>query len=136
MEVRASANNVRLSPQKARLMVAQIKKMPPQKAVDILNFMPQASAPILKKVILSAIANAKNNFALEESSLTFKEIQVGKGPVLKRFRPVSRGRAHHILKRTSHIQIVLQGQTKQEAQTKVKGAQKSSEKEQATKAEK
>ena len=112
MEVKAIAKNIRLSPQKARLMVAQIKKMPPLQAVDSLNFTPQASAPILRKVILSAIANAKNNLSLEESSLKFKEIQIGKGPVYKRIRPVSRGRAHHILKRTSHIRIVLEGQQK------------------------
>ena len=114
MEVIAIAKNIRISPQKVRLVVDQIKKLPPQKAIEILDFtLKKASLP-LKKVIQSAIANATNNFGLDQSSLTLKSILVGKGPVAKRNQPVSRGRAHSILKRTSHIKVILEGEKSKE----------------------
>ena len=107
MEIQASAKNIRISPEKVRLVVDQIKKMPPQKAIQILGFVHKSSSLPLKKLIASAIANAKNNHGIAEEDLSFKEILVGKGPMYKRFQPVSRGRAHHIIKRTSHIKVVL-----------------------------
>ena len=61
---------------------------------------------------MSAIANAKNNYALDEGSLVFKQISASKGLSFKRYRPVSRGRAHHILKRASHLTVVLEGEQK------------------------
>lgn len=118
MIVTASVKNVRLSPEKVKLVVAQIKKMKPSSSVAILDHVHKSSSPILKKVIQSAIANAKNNFNLDEGSLVFKEILIGRGPVFKRFRAVSRGRAHAILKRTSHIKVVLEGEQKKQAQAK------------------
>ncbi len=118
MEITATAKNVRVSPEKVRLVVAQIKKMSPSKAVLLLAFINKSSALPLKKVISSAIANAKNNFGLEESSLAFKSVLVGKGIVFKRYRPVARGRAHSILKRTSHIQVILEGEPKTAKETK------------------
>ena len=114
MQIAATAKYVRISPEKVRLVVGQIKKMPPASAIKVLNFVPKKAAPILKKVITSAIANAKNNYGLMEDSLVFKEIQVGKGPMFKRYRPVSRGRVHSILKRTSHIRVVLEGEQKKQ----------------------
>lgn len=114
MEVTATAKNVRISPQKVRLVVDQIKKLPPQKAIEALNFTPKRAALPLKKVIQSAIANATNNFGASLSSLTLKSILVGKGPVAKRYQPVSRGRAHPILKRTSHIKVILEGEKSKE----------------------
>jgi len=116
MEVKAIAKNIRVSPQKVRLVVDQIKKLNPQGAINILDFVPKKSSKPLKKVILSAIANAKNNSSLEENSLVFKEISVGKGQVFKRYRPVARGRSHSILKRTSHIIVVLEGKKMGSAQ--------------------
>lgn len=110
MQVIASAKNVRMSPDKIRLVVAQIKKLPPAKAVRVLTVVNKKAADPLKKVIQSAIANSKNNHGLDETSLVFKEIQITKGMVFKRFRPIARGRVHHILKRTSHISIVLEGE--------------------------
>ncbi|MDO8487283.1 MAG: 50S ribosomal protein L22 [Candidatus Curtissbacteria bacterium] len=115
MIIEASVKNIRISAEKVKLVVDQIKKMPPQKAIQILNFVNKSSSPVLKKVIASALANAKNNHGISEGDLIFKEILVGNGPMFKRFRPVSRGRAHHILKRTSNIKIVLEskaGETK------------------------
>lgn len=110
MDITATAKNIRVSPQKVRLVVGQIKKMTPSEAVQILDYLPQKPSPLLKKVISSAIANAKNNYGIAEDKLKFKEIQVGKGPMFKRFRAVARGRAHSILKRTSHITVVVTGE--------------------------
>ena len=120
MEVRASAKNLRVSPQKLLLVTSEIKKMRPQDAISTLDFIPKKPALLIKKAIKSAIANAKNNLGLDEQSLTFKEIVVGKGSVFKRYRPIARGQAHPILKRTSHLTIVLEGQ-------EAKSKQKSSE---------
>lgn len=110
MEVTAIAKNVRVSPQKVRLVVDQIKRMPPGKAITILDFVNKSAAKPLKKVIASAIANAKNNFGLVDNTLSFKSVLVGKGMVSKRYQPVARGRAHPILKRTSHITVILEGE--------------------------
>lgn len=137
MEAIAIAKNVRVSPKKARIVVDRIRKLPPQKAVQILGFVRKSSSPALKKVILSAIANAKNNHNLAEESLFFKDIQVGKGMVFKRFRAVARGRAHSILRRTSHIRVVLEGQEKsnQVAKMQPQLVAKESKDDQKTKAE-
>lgn len=108
MQIKASVKNIRISAEKVRLIVDQIKKMPPTRALQILSFVDKSSSPVLKKVIASALANAKNNHGIAEGDLIFREILVGNGPMFKRFQPVSRGRAHHILKRTSHIKVVLE----------------------------
>lgn len=109
-QVTATAKNIRISAKKVRMVVDQIKKMKVQDAMAILNYTIKSSSQPLKKVIASAVANAKNNLGLDEQSLKFKTIIVGEGPVYKRFRPVSRGRAHAILKRTSHIFVTLEGE--------------------------
>ncbi|MBI3283134.1 50S ribosomal protein L22 [Candidatus Curtissbacteria bacterium] len=110
MQVTATAKNIRISPKKVRLVVSQIKKMNPQQAIEILAFTRKSSAKPIGKVIASAIANAKNNFGLNQTNLRFKSILVGIGPVAKRYRPISRGRPHSILKRTSHIKVILEGE--------------------------
>jgi len=114
MEVTAVAKNIRISPEKVRLVVDQIKKLSPKEAVEILDHVSKRSSLPLKKVIASAIANAKNNFGLDENSLVFKELTANKGIVFKRYQPVSRGRVHPILKRTSYIKVVLEGEQKKE----------------------
>lgn len=124
MLVSATAKNVRLSPEKARLVVSQIKKLKPDSAMAILDHIHKSSSPVLKKVIKSAVANAKNNFNLDVPTLVFKEILVGKGPVFKRYRAIARGRAHSILKRTSHIKVVLEGQKSKEVQPATKVSEK------------
>lgn len=130
MEVTAIAKYIRISPQKMGLVVDQIKKMPPAKAVAMLDFINKSASPVLRKVIASAIANAKNNHNLKEDALLFKRIEVASGPASKRYRPISRGRAHTILKRTSHIRVVLEGEPEQELkkqsqelQNQVKGSE-------------
>jgi len=112
MEVKAIAKNIRISPKKVRLVVDQIKNRKPQDAVKVLDFVNKRPAAAVKKTIMSAIANAKNNYALDEGSLLFKQISVNKGLTFKRYRPVSRGRVHHILKRASHLTVVLEGEEK------------------------
>ena len=112
MEVKAIAKNIRISPKKVRLVINQIKNKKPQDAVKVLDFVNKGSASAVKKAIMSAIANAKNNYSLDEESLVFKQISASKGLTFKRFRPVSRGRVHHILKRASHLTVVLEGEQK------------------------
>lgn len=114
MQVIAIAKNVRISPQKVRLVVDQIRKIKPQQSMLILDHVPQKASGPLKKVIASAIANAQNNYGLDTESLTFAEINVNKGQVFKRYRAISRGRAHSILKQTSNIKIVLEGEKEKE----------------------
>lgn len=109
MEVKAEAKYIRISPRKVRLVVDAIRRLSPQKALEYLGFVNKRAAKPISKVIQSAIANAKNNFALKPEDLRFKEIQVNEGPTLKRWRAISRGRAHPIMKRTSHIKVVLEG---------------------------
>lgn len=109
-QVTAIAKNVRISPQKVRLVVDQIRKIKPQQSMLILEHVPQKASGPLKKVIASAIANAQNNYGLDTGSLTFAEINVNKGQVFKRYRAISRGRAHSILKQTSNIKVILEGE--------------------------
>jgi len=114
MEVKAIARNVRISPEKVKLVVDQIKNKKPADAVKMLEFVNKRSAPAIRKVIMSAIANAKNNHNLDEETLVFKQMFANKGLVYKRHRLVSRGRFHPILKRTSLITVVLEGEKKKE----------------------
>lgn len=108
MEVKAEVKYIRISPRKVRLVVEAIKGLSPLKALEYLGFVNKRTAKPLSKLIQSAIANAKNNFDLKPENLKFKKIQVGEGPTLKRWQAVSRGRAHQIMKRTSHIKIILE----------------------------
>lgn len=110
-QVTATVKNIRIAPEKVNLIVAQIRTLKPQKAIQILSFLNKSSSSVLAKLIKSAIANARQNQGLNEDSLSFKEIYVTKGPFYKRYQPVSRGRAHHILKRTSHVKIILESKT-------------------------
>ena len=101
---------IRISPKKASLVAALVRNKSAVEAVDILKFTPKKAAPIIKKIIESAMANAENNFKQKRESLYVKEIVVTEGPTFKRRVPVSRGRAHPILKRTSHITVRLEQQ--------------------------
>lgn len=109
MEVKSEAKYIRISPRKVRLVIEAIKDLKPQKALEYLKFINKRAAKPISLVIKSAIANAKNNFDLNPEDLRFKSIQVGEGPTLKRWQAISRGRAHSIMKRTSHIKVVLEG---------------------------
>jgi len=107
MEIIASQKYLLLSPRKIRPVVALIKKMTPLEAIERLPFIAKKASEPLAKVIKQALANARVK-GLADSDLTFKEIQIGEGPRLKRGRPVSRGQWHPIKKRMSHIRVVLE----------------------------
>lgn len=111
MDIKAEAKHIRISPRKVRLVTRAIRGLSPQKALEYLKFINKRAARPLSKVIASAMSNAKNNFGLKQETLRFKKIQVNEGPTLKRWRAISRGRAHQILKRTCHIKVVLQSKT-------------------------
>jgi large subunit ribosomal protein L22 len=106
-EVKAQLKYLRIAPRKVRSVADLIRNKNPREAETQLRFMPRrASAPILK-LLKSAISNAKNNFNIEKENLFIKEIRVNEGVPYKRWRPMSRGRAFPIMKRTSHIILVL-----------------------------
>jgi large subunit ribosomal protein L22 len=106
MEYISTQKFIRISPKKIRVVVAAIKGMSPGKAVEILPYVHKKAAEPLQKTIKSAIANAQMQNAKVED-LQFKEIQIGEGPRLKRGMAAPKGRYHPILKRMSHIRVVL-----------------------------
>ena len=108
-QVKAKSKWVRSSPRKIQRVAELIAGKSAQEALTILKFLPQKGARILEKVVKSAIANAKNNFKMNESDLIVKEAYANKGITLKRFHPRARGRAFPIKKRTSHITVNLVG---------------------------
>ncbi len=107
MEVRAVAKYIRISPQKVRLVIDVVKGKQVEAALDLLKFMPQKAATIIEKVIKSAIANADQYPDIDVDSLVIRNITADKGPTLKRFRARARGRGSRILKRTTHITVIL-----------------------------
>ncbi|WP_417909371.1 50S ribosomal protein L22 [Candidatus Electronema sp. PJ] len=107
MEARAVAKYIRISPQKARLVADVVRGKDVETAVTTLRFMPKKAAKILRKVLQSAVANAEQTETIDVDTLYVKEIQINGGPMLKRFRPRAMGRAARILKRTSHITVVV-----------------------------
>jgi large subunit ribosomal protein L22 len=104
----ARATNVRVTPMKARRVVALIRDLPAQDALSILKFAPQAASEPVYKVLASAIANAEHNFSLDPETLIVSRAYVDEGITLKRFQPRAQGRAYRIRKRTSHITIEVE----------------------------
>ena len=107
MEATAKLSFVRLSPQKARLVVDMVRGKGVQEALNILRFSPQKSAAIVSKLVRSAVANAEQKGVGDVDRLVVKTIFVDQGPVLRRFMPKGRGSASRIRKPTSHITVVL-----------------------------
>ena len=107
MEVRSTFKYARISPFKAREVTREIQGLPVSAALDLLAFTPKKAAFLIGKTLKSAIANAENNANLKPDGLVVKEAVVGEGPTLKRIMARARGSASGILKRTSHIRIVL-----------------------------
>lgn len=106
MEITATAKFIRMSPTKLRLIADLIRKESPSRAVVTLASQPQLAAVPLSRAISSAIANAKQK-NIEEAALRFAHIDIGEGPVMKRWHAASRGQAHPYKKRMTHIRIVL-----------------------------
>ncbi len=107
MESRATGKYMRISPQKVRSIVGAIKGQPVEAGLNQLKFMPQKASGVVEKVLRSAVANADQQGEMDIDSLMIKNIIVNEGPMLKRFRPRARGRATRILKRTSHITVIV-----------------------------
>ncbi|MCX8021948.1 MAG: 50S ribosomal protein L22 [Syntrophorhabdaceae bacterium] len=107
MEIVARARMVRISPTKVRLVGEVIKKKKINDAMGILMYMPQKASFILKKLLDSAIANARQKKYIDVDTLYVKNVMVDGGPMLKRFIPRAMGRATKIRKRFSHITLVL-----------------------------
>ncbi|MEK7458699.1 MAG: 50S ribosomal protein L22 [Patescibacteria group bacterium] len=110
MLIKAEQKFSRQTSTRLRLVAATVKKLSPAVAIEQLRFMDLKAAETVLLVMKQAVANATNNLGLSADALTIKEIVVGEGPQYKRFQPVSRGRAHSILKRSAHIRVVLESQ--------------------------
>src|SRR6202011_1349885 len=107
MEVRSIYKYARISPFKVREVTREIQGLPVSAALDVLAFTPKKAAWLIGKTLKSAVANAENNANLKVDGLVIKEAVVGEGPTLRRIMARARGSASGILKRTSHIRIVL-----------------------------
>ena len=112
MEAKAQARFVRVTPQKARRVVDTIRGKGASDVITQLQFAPQAAAEPVRKLVESAIANARvkadqASERFDEGDLAIAEALVDEGPSLKRFRPRAQGRASRILKRTSHITVIV-----------------------------
>jgi large subunit ribosomal protein L22 len=112
MEAKAQARFVRVTPQKARRVVDLIRGKQAAEAVAVLKFAPQGASEPIRKVVESAVANARvkadrASERFDEQELVVTAAYVDEGPTLKRFRPRAQGRASRILKRTSHITVVV-----------------------------
>lgn len=105
--MKAITRNVRISPKKAQVVAKIIRGMDAQKALDLLKYMPNKPAGLFYKTVASAVANAVHNDAQQEGSFVISAVNVTKGIVYKRGNPISRGRSHPILKRTSNLSIEL-----------------------------
>jgi large subunit ribosomal protein L22 len=110
MEARAKLRFIRSSPRKMRIVADQVRGKGVTEALNTLHFLPQKAAAPIEKTIVSAVSNLFNKAEderVDEESLVVSEIYVDEAPVFKRFQPVSRGRAHRIKKRNSHLTVVV-----------------------------
>ncbi|MBQ3970871.1 MULTISPECIES: 50S ribosomal protein L22 [unclassified Selenomonas] len=107
MESKAVAKYVRIAPRKVRVVMDLIRGKNVAEAFAILKFTPKVGAEVVEKVLRSAVANAENNFDMDVDKLYVSSAFVDQGPTLKRIHPRSRGQAFKILKRTSHVTIVV-----------------------------
>ena len=107
MKVKAIAKDTGISPRKVRLLVDMVRGKKVEQALTILRFTPTPTARIVAKVVKSAAANAENNFQMSPSDLKITQIFTDEARTLKRYRPRARGRVNHILKRSSHITVIV-----------------------------
>jgi large subunit ribosomal protein L22 len=109
MEVSATAKYLPVSARKVRLVLDQLPGKRIDEAMTMLRYLPTPHARLVAKVLYSAAANAENNFALDRDDLRVKRAYAGEGRTLKRWKAKSRGRAAPILRRTSHVTVVVEG---------------------------
>ncbi len=107
MEAKAQARYVRLAPRKARDVTNLIRSKDIDEALSILRYTPRRAAGVITKVLNSAIANAENNMEMNRGTLYVDQAYVDEGPTMKRVQPRARGRRFLIMKRTSHITVVV-----------------------------
>ena len=132
MEVRSIYKYARISPFKVREVTREIQGLPVSAALDLLAFTPKKAAFLINKTLKSAIANAENNANLKPDGLVVKEAVVGEGPTFKRMMARARGSGSRILKRTSHIRIVLSDEIQIETR-ETKKAKRERQKKESTK---
>ncbi len=107
MQAKAVAKYVRVSPRKARIVVDKIRGKEVVDALDILRFNERAISEVVSKVVASAAANAEHKYGVRPENLVVKAAYVDEGPTMKRYRPRAKGSASPIMKRTSHITIIV-----------------------------
>ena len=107
MEARAVSKYLRVSPYKARLVADLVRGKMVRDALTLLKYTPKKGGRFITQTLRSAVANAENTGSIDVDTLYIKTILVDEGPTLKRFQPRSMGRANRILKRTSHVTVVL-----------------------------
>ena len=107
MEARAYLRNARIAPRKVQIVLDLIRNKPVDIALDTLELTPKAASPMVAKLLKSAMANAENNHNMNKDDLYVSECFVCPGPIMKRVMPRAQGRAFRILKRTSHITLVV-----------------------------
>jgi large subunit ribosomal protein L22 len=106
-EVKARLRHLRMSPRKVRLVVDAVRGLDVSRALARLSFMPKAAARPVRKLVESAVANARENHKLDSEGLFIKSARVDQGPSMKRWKPRAMGAANVIQKRTSHVTVVL-----------------------------
>ena len=107
MEARAYLRNARIAPRKVQIVLDLIRNKPVDIALATLELTPKAASPMVAKLLKSAMANAENNHNMNKDDLYVSECFVCPGPIMKRVMPRAQGRASRILKRTSHITLVV-----------------------------
>jgi large subunit ribosomal protein L22 len=107
MEAKAILRSARISPQKARLVADQVRGLAVGRATNLLAFSDKKAAQLIKKLLLSAVANAENNLGADVDELKIAKIFVDEGAILKRMHARAKGRGSRISKRTSHITVVV-----------------------------
>lgn len=107
MAVSATLRNAHLSPQKGRLVADMVRRQPVGEALQLLSFTPKKGAGLIKKLLLSAVANAEDKEGTDIDDLLIHSISVNAGPTQKRVSPRAKGRGNRIIKRTCHIRIEL-----------------------------
>src|SRR3984893_7053469 len=128
MEVRSILRYDRITPFEVREVTREIQGLPVSAALDLLAFTPKKAAFLIGKTLKSAVANAENNANLKPDGLVVKEATAGEGPTIKRIMARARGSASGILKRTSHIRIVLSDEIPIETRETRKAKKKAEEK--------
>lgn len=125
MEVRSTYRYAKISPFKVREVTRAIQGLPVSAALDLVAFSPKKAAGLINKTLKSAVANAENNANLRVDGLVVKEATVGEGPTQKRMMARARGSGSRILKRSSHIRIVLTDEIEIKRREKKTGGKKS-----------